>query len=694
MTDEHAAGGRATRCACGQELERDPRRPLTRVTCPRCGATRLLSGFVKMDVALSEMCNYRCQMCRRPPRPATLETGDVLRVMEEAAAIGIGTISFCGGEPFIHRDFVDIARRGVALGLKVQITTNGGLVTRETLERLRGVDCLTVSIDGLAATHDRIRGVKGAFAHACEALRLAAEVGITRGTNTVIQRDNAGELLDLFHALLDATHGRLDYVRHAPVEVTPEIVDLMIPAADLPLVAEQLRAIAAECERRGIWFSHRKQLLEHLELYVDKWRRRRPLGGCRIPSRFIGYSDLGFYLCWHQGRSIKTRTLVEALETETARSVLVEGLESRCTGCNALTYSWDEEWNEGILAGGIAAQGELAPAATSVHGPAAASQALAGVNWPYLLGDYNHDLAPNERFPGWGFSFNPLLAFRHLAISRELGFEAARIWLCENGEGIRTDGRGRPVAVMDELLEAVRVIQEGASLAGMKLYWSFLDGNAWQRNGDELTGLVASDADEAARFADRIVAPVARLLDPGLTFAIEVINEPESLSKEVHRRRGLGWKSIVRSIRTVRNVLHAFVPGVPVTSGCQAVFLPGLLADLTTGGTAPVDAVDLHVYRDDGGLPFRADLPVDIGELPVIIGEAGPERAGGDGHVMERFLYNARKAEASAVFLWKLAGAEHLVTFRRDDALGRDRFTPTASGLAVQKHLREIWRGR
>ncbi len=684
----------ATLCPCGQELVPDPRVPILRTTCPRCGAESLVSGFVKMDVALSEMCNYRCKMCRRPPRPATLDTRDVIRVMEEASRIGVGTVSFCGGEPFIHRDFVDIAIAGVGLGLKIQITTNGGLVTRDKLQRLRGVDCLTVSVDALEETHDEIRGVKGAFARACQALVLAAEAGITRGTNTVIQRDNSHDLLGLFHHLLDVTHGRLDYVRHAPVEVTPSTADLVVPAAEIPLVREQLGAIAAECDRRGIWFSHRRQLLDHLELYVNKWQRRRPLGGCRIPGRFIGYSDLGFYLCWHQGHSIKTTGLVEALESDTARRVVAEGIESRCVGCNALTYSWDEEWNEGILAGHLASQGELSTQETVIHAPRASSPTLAGVNWPYLLGDYNHDLAPNERFPGWGCSFDPMVAFRHLAISRDLGFGAVRVWLCENGEGIVRDDRGLTAGVMPELLESVRVLQEGASLAGMRIYWSFLDGNSWQRNGDELTGRVARDADEAARFADRVVAPVANLFDPGLAFAVEVFNEPESLSKEVQGRGGIEWDVIVRAIRIVRARLHDLVPGVPVTSGCQAVFLPGLLADLSTGGAPPVDALDIHVYRNDGGLPYRTDLPVEIGDMPLLVGEAGSHEASGDSGLMETFLYNARSLEYSACFLWKLAGEDHLVLRERDGRLGRESFTRTARGDAVRRLLRDHWHDR
>lgn len=363
---------RPRRCACGAEVPRGEAEGaglLWAHPCPGCGRELLSSSFVKMDVALSERCNYRCIMCRRPhDEPAMLEARAVVEVLEAGRAIGLEVVSFCGGEPFVHPEFLEVAEAAIGLGLKVQLTTNGGLVTAEAVDRLRGLDCMTLSIDGLEETHDRIRGSRGAFARAVRALRLAAEAGITCGTNTVVQRDNARELLPMFEGLLEATGGRLDYVRHAPVEVVPATADLMVAAEQVPLVERQLRRIAEVCAERDIYFSHPRQLLEHLPLFLDKWTRHRPLGGCRIPRKFIGYSHLGFYLCWHQGRSIRAPSLADALRSEVAETIAAEALAGGCVGCNALTYSWDEEWNEGILAGKLVRDGRLVDGATTITG--------------------------------------------------------------------------------------------------------------------------------------------------------------------------------------------------------------------------------------------------------------------------------------------------------------------------------------
>jgi len=335
-----------------------------------------------MDVALTEACNYSCVHCRRPSDPLILKKDEILTVLADAAAIGLDTVSFCGGEPFMHKHFVAIAREAIRLGLKVQMVTHGGFLTPERTEQLRGLDCLTVSIDGPADVHEAIRRAPGSWAAAADALVMAADAGITTGVNTVVQRDNVDRLWDNFSDLMEHTGGRLDYFRHAPVEIVPETAELQIPDGQVPVVLEQLERIALACDEHDIFFVHRTQLLEHLPRFIDKWKRHRPLGGCRIPRRFIGYSRLGFYLCWHQGTALQAPSLIEALRSERAAAIVAEAAAGECVGCNALTYSWDEEWNAGILAGQLVDDGVLPDQKTTIDqgGEARTHESRASLN--------------------------------------------------------------------------------------------------------------------------------------------------------------------------------------------------------------------------------------------------------------------------------------------------------------------------
>jgi len=132
--------------------------------------------------------------------------------------------------------------------------------------------------------------------------------------------------------------------------VVPETVDLQMSPEQQAIANEQIRRIEQECKKTNTWFNDREMLLEHFDTYARKDRRYRPIDGCKIPQKFIGFSDHGFYLCWHQGRNLTEESLISALKSDLARDIVLEGLEKRCVACNCFNYSWDDEWNRGIMA--------------------------------------------------------------------------------------------------------------------------------------------------------------------------------------------------------------------------------------------------------------------------------------------------------------------------------------------------------
>ena len=56
----------------------------------------------------------------------------------------------------------------------VHVVTNGSLLTEEVIAKLAatGVDEISVSIDGLEETHDRIRGEHGAFTKTVATIKI------------------------------------------------------------------------------------------------------------------------------------------------------------------------------------------------------------------------------------------------------------------------------------------------------------------------------------------------------------------------------------------------------------------------------------------------------------------------------------------------------------------------------------------
>jgi len=147
-------------------------------------------------VMLNRRCNLRCVFCDHWRTRDDLPAAAVDAVIEQAPEVGVGLLVLTGGEPLLRRDLFDIVGRARAAGLGVNVTTNGTLVER----RIRQIaaqppDSISISIDGLDATHDRLRGREGTARRAWSGIeRLRAEVDCQVNIYFVVTRDNVREL--------------------------------------------------------------------------------------------------------------------------------------------------------------------------------------------------------------------------------------------------------------------------------------------------------------------------------------------------------------------------------------------------------------------------------------------------------------------------------------------------------------------
>jgi MoaA/NifB/PqqE/SkfB family radical SAM enzyme len=148
-------------------------------------------------IKLTSRCNLRCVMCRywQTEHEQALASERWRGVFAELAELGCRKVHFSGGEVFLRPDFLDLADAAIGLGLKVNMTTNGTLVTREASRRIAsmGVNSVSISLDGpTASVHDAIRGQPRAFARSVATIRrlkrLAPRLKVR--VNVVVMRDN------------------------------------------------------------------------------------------------------------------------------------------------------------------------------------------------------------------------------------------------------------------------------------------------------------------------------------------------------------------------------------------------------------------------------------------------------------------------------------------------------------------------
>ena len=323
-------------------------------------------------------------------------------------------------------------------------------------------------------------------------------------------------------------------------------------------------------------------------------------------------------------------------------------------------------------------------------------RSLLGVNIPYFFGSYAHDLAKNPRFLDWPCDFDAMRVSGPLLEAKHLGLDAVRIWLCEGAERVMTNTQGHVTGVRPEIFEAIRVLEEAGHKSGVRIYWGLLDANSVFRDNDETTRSILEDADQAKRFAELVAAPIAKAFDLDVAVALEALSEPETVSPDCADARepgggSIAWEAIGTFLAATREAVRAARPEVIVTSGTMPIFLPKLWSC-----GAGLDAVDVHVYHENGGLPSRADLAgyandprILEADFPLFAGECGIPKTPRSAEVLSRegnqstlpllhYLGNADRCGYHAAFLWKLEGdlVEHAPKKIRRAWTGQGREAP------------------
>lgn len=156
---------------------------------------------------MTRRCNLRCIHCYSSSQNIQysdeMTTAEAEEMIEDLAAFGCPVLLFSGGEPLMREDLPELAQYAVSRGMRAVLSTNGTLLTREKASVFKkiGLSYIGVSLDGLQTTHDRFRGVAGAYEAAMKGIRVCREEGIKVGVRFTINRKNAADIPAIFDLL-------------------------------------------------------------------------------------------------------------------------------------------------------------------------------------------------------------------------------------------------------------------------------------------------------------------------------------------------------------------------------------------------------------------------------------------------------------------------------------------------------------
>lgn len=140
-----------------------------------------------------EKCNLHCKMCYTRKHGNSLGNKQILDFIGRySSKIKVKTVTFCGGEVFILKDFPGLVNKLTSQDIFVQIITNG------TIDRLSefihpGSINMIVSLDGLRKYHDANRG-RGNWQKSVNFLKKAIKMGFHTEVFSIATKENLPEI--------------------------------------------------------------------------------------------------------------------------------------------------------------------------------------------------------------------------------------------------------------------------------------------------------------------------------------------------------------------------------------------------------------------------------------------------------------------------------------------------------------------
>lgn len=149
---------------------------------------------------VTHQCPLHCIYCSNPltllDREDELATEDWLRVIREAAGLGVVQVHFSGGEPLVRGDLETLVAECRGLGLYTNLITSGLGLTESRAKSLvsAGLNSAQLSIQGDAAESTNLVAASRRFDKKEAAARIIRDAGLPLNMNVVLHRLNLSRL--------------------------------------------------------------------------------------------------------------------------------------------------------------------------------------------------------------------------------------------------------------------------------------------------------------------------------------------------------------------------------------------------------------------------------------------------------------------------------------------------------------------
>jgi len=249
--------------------------------------------IVRAQVDVTSVCNERCVHCYLPDKRERrhLDTELGLLALDDIRKEGALSVTFSGGEVFLHPDFDAFLRRARQNDLTITVLTNGTLIDESHIGTLKEIDVDEVQLSIYSMNpeqHDAITTVKNSHASTMKNAHLMMEAGIPLKISCPLMKTNQ-------HSYKDVQH----WAESKGISVSTDFILMGCTNFDLGNLRYRLTIEETEALISGMlsYNSTYKRFLEERDSPADPMKLANlPVCGAAFDSICLGASG-EYYLC-------------------------------------------------------------------------------------------------------------------------------------------------------------------------------------------------------------------------------------------------------------------------------------------------------------------------------------------------------------------------------------------------------------
>jgi radical SAM protein with 4Fe4S-binding SPASM domain len=191
-------------------------------------------NWLSFDLEITARCNLNCRHCYinlpagdRKAQSQEMTLGEIDRLADEAASLGVLWCLITGGEPLVRRDFREIYLTLKRKGMLLSVFTNATLIDQGHIELFKRYPPRNLEVSVYGATEDTYEKISrrpGSFSAFLRGVRLLVDNGIPVRFKATVMRSNVHELtlISEFCRKITKDYYRFDPLLHLRFDGNPQ----------------------------------------------------------------------------------------------------------------------------------------------------------------------------------------------------------------------------------------------------------------------------------------------------------------------------------------------------------------------------------------------------------------------------------------------------------------------------------------